>query len=167
MKTKEWTTVDKSLWGEGPWACEPDKVQWTGPKGFACLAVRGSVGAWCGYVGVPRGHWAYGLDYGDDRVQRTLTVHGGSPHGGLTFSNKCQPAAKGQEHESICHLVEPGEPDDVWWLGFDCAHSGDLLPKLLVWLGKSSRLDTYWPLEYVKAQVQKLENGLANGEVLP
>lgn len=25
----------------------------------------------------------------------------------------------------ICHLPAPGRPAKVWWLGFDCAHSGD------------------------------------------
>src|SRR5215510_304522 len=29
----------------------------------------------------------------------------------------------------ICHTPSPGEPDNVWWLGFDCCHLGDLYPK--------------------------------------
>jgi hypothetical protein len=32
------------------------------------------------------------------------------------------------EGKAICHRVEPGQPDDVWWLGFDCAHAGDTIP---------------------------------------
>ncbi len=28
MKTKEWTTEDKSAWPRGPWDIEPDKIQW-------------------------------------------------------------------------------------------------------------------------------------------
>lgn len=32
------------------------------------------------------------------------------------------------EAAHICHKVEPGETDDVWWLGFDCAHLGDFSP---------------------------------------
>lgn len=32
---------------------------------------------------------------------------------------------------SICHLVEKKEDDyPVWWLGFDCSHSGDVAPKM-------------------------------------
>lgn len=30
-----------------------------------------------------------------------------------------------REGRGICHLPQPGQPDEVWWLGFDCAHSGD------------------------------------------
>lgn len=35
-----------------------------------------------------------------------------------------------QECTSICHKVEPGEDDRVWWLGFDCCHCYDLSPGL-------------------------------------
>jgi hypothetical protein len=30
----------------------------------------------------------------------------------------------------VCHLPSPGEPDNVWWLGFDCAHLGDVCPSM-------------------------------------
>lgn len=33
------------------------------------------------------------------------------------------------ESAAICHSPEDGEPDHVWWFGFDCAHSGDFCPK--------------------------------------
>ena len=29
---------------------------------------------------------------------------------------------------AICHLPALGEPDGVWWFGFDSAHAGDLMP---------------------------------------
>jgi hypothetical protein len=29
---------------------------------------------------------------------------------------------------AICHVPEPGRPDDVWWFGFDCAHAWDFSP---------------------------------------
>jgi len=32
------------------------------------------------------------------------------------------------EATSICHVPSPGEPDNVWWFGFDCAHAGDYIP---------------------------------------
>lgn len=28
----------------------------------------------------------------------------------------------------ICHVPGEGEPDDVWWFGFDCAHASDFCP---------------------------------------
>lgn len=47
-----------------------------------------------------------------DRAEWT---HRGLPclavHGGLTYSDRC--------HDDICHVPAPGEPDDVWWFGFD------------------------------------------------
>lgn len=126
MKTLEYRTEDKSEWGDGPWQGEPDKRQWQDPEtGLPCLIVRNRLGALCGYVGVSKGHPAYEKHY--DAVDVSV-------HGGLTFSNKCSP---GDESQSICHLVESGEDDDVWWLGFDCAHFQDYSP------GMDSRLPAY------------------------
>jgi len=44
---------------------------------------------------------------------------------------------------AICHLAAPGEPEPVWWLGFDCAHSGDFLPGLESTLRSMPRLEAY------------------------
>lgn len=41
---------------EGPWTAEPDREEWRHSSGLACLARRGPMGAWCGYVAVPPGH---------------------------------------------------------------------------------------------------------------
>ncbi len=120
MKTLEWKTVDKSAWGEGPWQDEPDKRQWVDEAtGLPCLIVRGPLGALCGYVGVSEGHPYYGKEY--DCVDADC-------HGGLTFAGHCCPSPEG-EGRGICHVVEDGDDDNVWWLGFDCAHSGDVSPK--------------------------------------
>lgn len=119
MQTIAYTTIDKATWGEGPWQSEPDKLQYPDPAtGLPCLIVRNHSGALCGYVGVPRGHPAYGQHY--DALELAV-------HGGLTFADTCQPDAK--EH-GVCHVPDPGEPDDVFWLGFDCSHSGDLCPAI-------------------------------------
>lgn len=152
MKTIEYRTIDKSSWAKGPWQDEPDKVQWQDPTtGLACLIVRGPIGALCGYVGVPPGHEAFGRDYD------SLDL---SAHGGLTFAHGC---SNGPEATSICHLPEEGEPDGVWWLGFDCAHGGDLAPSptYTVFLG-----DTYRDLAYVKAQVAGLAHQLKSLEAV-
>jgi hypothetical protein len=49
-------------------------------------------------------------------------------HGGITFGNFCRPNA--DEARDICHVVNRGEDDHVWWLGFDCSHAGDFSPML-------------------------------------
>ncbi len=124
---------DKSEWGFGPWVGEPDRVEWRIPgtmHGLVCLAVRGPNGSWCGYVGVPPGHPAHGQDYTTIESAADLRVHGG-----LTFADKCQT----HEGAQVCHVPEPGEPDNVWWLGFDCAHSGDYSPAQVAGVAKGTR----------------------------
>ena len=119
MKRIEYKTQNKSDWGPGAWQDEPDKIQWLDPDtALPCLIVRGPVGALCGYVGVTRAHPLYGRHY------RNVDL---DVHGGLTFSNGCD-----HENEStgICHVPSAGEPDNVWWFGFDCAHAFDALPKI-------------------------------------
>ncbi|MBO0887470.1 hypothetical protein J2P12_00055 [Candidatus Bathyarchaeota archaeon] len=73
--------------------------------GFACAVVMGrEAGSRCGYVRVPPSHPAHGKNYDDVDV---------SVHGGLTFA-ELEPCV---EHED----------GQGWWLGFDCAHSGDAM----------------------------------------
>jgi len=149
MKMREWTTVDKTAWGPGPWQEEPDKVQWLDAEtGLACLAKRNGVGAWCGYVGVPEGHPAYKRrHYGD--------LWNVECHGGLIYSDFCQ---EGPEAETICHVAEPGEPEPLWWFGFDCSHSWDAWP----YKGRTREDEgrSYKTLGYVKREVAKLAQQL-------
>ena len=56
-----------------------------------------------GYIGVPPGHPWFNVEY--DSIAVDI-------HGGLTYSEKNLP-----------HY----DPDGLWWLGFDTAHSGDTL----------------------------------------
>lgn len=122
MKTIEYHTVDdKPEWGNGPWISEPDKVQYV-EQGFPALIVRNHHGSLCGYVGVPKTHPAFEKDYNDvdDEIAEV--------HGGLTYSRFCQ--EDDSEEEGICHVVEPGEDDHIWWLGFDCGHAWDLAPAM-------------------------------------
>lgn len=150
MEAKEYTGVkDRSQWGHGEWSAEPqDKVQWQDEAtGLPCLAVRNHSGAWCGYVGVAEGHPAFGKDYSDVSQADGEYIE---VHGGLTFSDFC--ADTKDEAEGICHVAAPGEPDRVWWLGFDCAHYLDLTPgdaaRGYSWSGEG----TYRTLDYVKRQ---------------
>lgn len=108
----------------------------------------------------------YGEAYSDEQTY-DLEVHGG-----LTYSDKC--------NDHICHVPQPGEPEDLWWLGFDANHGGDLAPRLdaitkraFYALGDGEEwernhqwmhdnYETYRDIDYVKAEVEKLAEQLAN-----
>ncbi len=141
--------TDKSTWGDGPWQTEPDRVDWVA-HGMACMALRHhTLGHWCGYVGVPNSHPAYGKPAEVEDLQF---------HGGLTYASKCQGV--------ICQVPAPGMPDDVWWLGGDFAHAWDLAPGLRAQsrsVGMPERESewVYRDLPYVKAEVESLAEQLA------
>jgi len=150
---KTWNNTDKSKWENGPWMNEPDKAQWVA-HGLDCLIVRGPSGALCGYVGVPESHKYFDADYADVDVEA---------HGGLTFGDRCRPHDEG-EHKGICHIEEGAANKTVFWLGFDCAHSWDLVPGL-------SRdyilLDddvVYRDFYYVKRETERLARQLSSVE---
>lgn len=120
-----WTTNENKAaeWGEGPWVDEPDKIQWTDEAtGLPCMIHRGPVGSLCGYVGVPPEHPLHGKGCEAPHVD---------VHGGLTYANRCM---EGDDPATgICHVPGPGEPEDVWWFGFDCAHlMYDIAPAMAV-----------------------------------
>jgi len=155
MSTSTW--VDKSSWGEGPWQEEPDKINWTDAgTALPCMIVRGPSGALCGYVGVPPGHPLHGVEYENFDVD----VYA---HGGITFTGECQEGEHG-----ICHVPEPGEPEDVWWIGFDCAHGFDVMPAIdadlrrVGYVGSSrhSLATAYKDVAYVTDQVRDLAQRL-------
>jgi hypothetical protein len=100
-------------WGDGPWIDEPDRVEWYASNGLPCLIVRNPMGNLCGYAAVPPSHPFYGTHYDEARLEA---------HGGLTWSGAC--------NGHICHVAKPGEPDHVWWFGFDCAHCFDVVPSM-------------------------------------
>jgi hypothetical protein len=99
---KEWSTEPKSGWGTGPWNDEPDKRQWVDERtGYPCLMVRnGSMGFWCGYVGLPKGHRLYKQGY-DDSYR-----HGIEAHGGLTFAAECADRSKAAWRQFQKRIVE-------------------------------------------------------------
>jgi len=68
---------------------------------------------------------------------------------GLTYADKCAGV--------ICHVPEPGMPDDVWWLGFDTAHYGDVCPLNVRW---AQHDETYKNIKYVTDEVKSLAEQL-------
>lgn len=150
------TITDRAEWPAGPWDDEPDRDEWVDKTtGLPCIAQRGPVGAWCGYVGVDKTHSWHGVIYhqvapGWTHSPETLV----DVHGGLTYSDVCQPKI------GICHTPTDGD-DDRWWFGFDCAHAFDLAPGLLRILGDHGDRDVYRPLSYVRDQCAQLAAQLA------
>ena len=71
--------------------------------GLEWLTMHNGLGFRCGYVRLPAGHPWYGMNYDDIPAD---------VHGGLTYAGYDEPCDK------------PGN-DDAYWIGFDCAHSGD------------------------------------------
>lgn len=88
--------------------------EWTTEAGLKARLVFTRCEHFCGYVGVPKEHAFHGVgpaysndDYLESEVSR-LEVHGG-----ITFAQDyCPP--------------NYDENTGLWWLGFDCNHSGDL-----------------------------------------
>jgi len=99
-----------------PWENEPDHAEWVQePSGYKCRIKRNpTTGALCGYVGIPREHRFWGMEY-DSHDE--LSEIGNDVHGGLTYSQ--------------------ADSDWYWYFGFDTSHDGDFAPKLVEhWIGR-------------------------------
>ena len=161
METKEYHTIDKAEWERGCWDDEPDKKQWQHKEtGLPCLIVRGPGGHLCGYVGISKEHPYYNVSSNGKRdEERNITgispAHACDVHGGLNFADFC--ANTDDESIGICHTPCPGEPDNVWWLGFDCGHFGDVSPGELKRKGAFRDIgEMYRSLSYVEQEVESL-----------
>lgn len=149
MKTWKNKTKDDYKY-DGEWVNEPDKAHWVDKDtGLDCLIVRNIGGALCGYVGVPESHCAFKKEYDNVNVEI---------HGGLTFSDFC--ADTDDEGIGICHPRDGAANDVVWWLGFDCAHYGDISPLYMNSFMFYDEYATYKNFDYVKSEVQSLAKKL-------
>jgi hypothetical protein len=115
----------------GEWDNEPDLT--LEKRGDYYLMVRrGPLGSLCGYVGLPSYHNLYGAEYTDngwDNPVANLKVHGE-----VTWSG---------HFKKILSFI--------WWIGFDCAHLGDLTPDMRP-IGDA----VYRNLDYVTQEVEFL-----------
>jgi hypothetical protein len=137
--------IDRSGWGAGSWDEEPDRVDFE-HAGFPCLILRTRMGFLCGYVAVPEGHPDFEKTYDDIGVD---------VHGGLTYAAHCS--------GHICHVPAPGAPDNVWWLGFDCAHCWDIAPGRVAddkRYGLHDPMSQYRDIRYVRREVESLADQL-------
>lgn len=127
-ETHLYTSDEKLKWfGYGEWVEEPDLIEFTHHeikckivrtvKKESCEEERYFGGSLCGYVIIPIGHELYSKDYQDINID---------VHGGLTFGEYNE-----KEH----------------WIGFDCAHLGDLIPSMELFKIKNNRYLKYlWPI---------------------
>ena len=142
---------DKSDWGDGAWQTEPDLVMWlakTVPH-YRCQVSRNFFGSLSGYVAIPPGHPAHGVEY--ERIE-WLPLHRA-----LSFSGRAT-----AEH---------------WVFGFHCGSWRDVQPATNARLrktgdvppfmtgeddgmGEAFRLG-YRDLTYVRAVVEALAAALA------
>lgn len=115
-----------------PWLNEPNTEVWVDPHtGLLCAIARHpEMGHLCGYVGV-------------HPVCKNRSFEYATVHGGVTYD--------GEGPGSFDELI-PEEFSDLRWIGFDCAHSGDLIPKMPM----SIRGCTYRTWDYVKAETASL-----------
>lgn len=123
------------------WENEPDKVEFE-YLGFKCLILRNpELKTLNGYIGLPKSHPYYGKDYNDIDVE---------VHGGLTFSGQ---GGRWDKH--------------YWWIGFDCAHAGDLMPGADIPGRITNRWDlSYRNIEYVKNELKHLAEQLTDEGML-
>jgi hypothetical protein len=121
-----------------PWETEVDYSEWVDTETkYSCVIKRSATtGALCGYVGLPEGHVFYkGPHWG--RLCSAIYAHGG-----ITFigSNICRPS---------------GEALTGRYIGFDCAHDGDLCPK------RDELNGIYRDYAFVKHEVESVARQLA------
>jgi hypothetical protein len=132
----------KLLIAHRPWENEPDFEEWVDKDtGYICRVKRNeSTLSLCGYVAVPIGNKVRGMNYQD---AEEVGVYA---HGGLTFG---------------------GKMDGRKWFGFDCAHSGDLVPMFhMRRVAEGSDYpdvvkETYRTFDWVKKETAKLADSIA------
>lgn len=123
--------------GAGPWSTEADKIAWIdADTELPCIMRRGEDGALRGYVGVGPGHPFFGMRHDALPHDPGLTVHGG-----VDYAEPCD--EQGPPAMSVCHvhdlrqghaadeekgLVRLALPAQLWWFGFSCNHTYDLVP---------------------------------------
>mgnify|MGYP003294415751 CR=1 FL=1 len=129
-------------------------------KGFPCVVLFQWLGHRCGYIGIPKNHKFYNVDYMELDI---------SCHGGLTYS------------ESYLYGQEDG---DIWWIGFDCGHYVDKqdyesvkkyysdneeVMKNIAWVQENSLSQSFGQvrnLDYVINECKSIVDQLDNPELL-
>jgi hypothetical protein len=100
-------------------------------KGYKCRIIRVGAGVskmihLCGYILIPQGKKYY-QEYFDN-----LDIN---IHGGITYSS----------------TNLRFQPEEGWWIGFDCAHSGDLC---YMYESENYSHDVYRTMEFVESELK-------------
>lgn len=138
---------------------EYDGALWELDEGLFAAVHRTEGGFLCGYVGVTKEYKeVWGVDY--QNLEEVLDCHGG-----LTWSD----FFAGALPESVRVWLE-GSAVGLWWIGFDCAHSGDHVPGLahhFVMFGKggNQKGDVYRTTEYVEQEIENLRQQIRKLEL--
>lgn len=132
--------------GDGPWSKEADKVAWVDEEtGLGCIMLRQKDGTISGYVSVSPEHPLFGYGAGAVPLSISRTVHGGVTYGKACEVNRYDRVPWGEPIEErirVCHgtvvrtrqeyrtvkTTQDEFHDELWWLGFDTNHPGDLVP---------------------------------------
>jgi hypothetical protein len=174
--------IPKTDWGDGPWQSEPDEASWTdAATGLPCRAERNFGGAWCGYVGVPREHPAFGLSYyvrlddppepAEEAEDDFTRYYREKSRDDWELAQAHRPAQQFINHIGVHGgLTFAGDRDadpGLHWFGFDCGHGGDLRPAMEVVMRHIGPpppgwREVYRTLDYVREQCAGLARQLAD-----
>lgn len=143
-----WHNPDRKPPGDGPWNDEADKVAWVDEETqHGCIMLRQKNGTLSGYVGVGTDHSLFGFNADAVPIDIAGPVHGGLTYGKACEVNRFKQQEYGNprtERYTVCHATVTGvvrnyrtvkatkdkfEHEELWWLGFDTDHVGDLVPK--------------------------------------
>ena len=132
--------------GDGPWNNEADKVAWVDDAtGLGCIMLRQKDGTISGYVGVSPEHPLFGFEADAVPLEISDVAHGGVTYGKACEANHFARVKWGEpieERYTVCHVTrvrlhqhyrtvqttDDEFHEDLWWLGFDTNHPGDLVP---------------------------------------
>jgi|GEM_PF-1567977 len=117
----------KQGWGPGAWHNEPDE-EFYFERGYPCLILRKeNTGHLCGYVGILK------QESEQYRIDKTINCFGVTLHkefdydavpidanGGITFFGRFD------------RFIPEKYRDKCIFIGFDCAHAGDLVPSFVI-----------------------------------
>lgn len=122
---------------EGPWLYECDRYSENYGPLVILLRRNPKLLTWCAYVGITEDfNGMYNVK--EDMLRDMLDVHGG-----VTYAGKCNGV-----------LSEAPEENNLFWIGFDTAHSNDYIPGLDIDIQHSSA--TYKDYEYVLDEARYL-----------
>lgn len=126
--------------------------------GYPCEIIRGhELMHLCGYVGVSSESVFYGQNWKQEPTE-SLDVHGGITYG-------CDAASHYGERYKLASFVvgtvhgglKGGRSKTVdWWIGFDCAHAGDMTPSKSLPSFNSVFGGVYRDRAYVKEQLRAM-----------